>query len=439
MIKKLISGFQDHTVLEDMIIIMRKKELTILLDTFGLREQRNIESFLKLIASGAIDIKFLVSHKIPIDDGLRAYDILTGKIKESFTGILISYPENEFATDSRKVFLNKNFKTVKEINSLTIGFIGAGNFAQSNLLPHLKNQNLDTVCTSTPLNAKSVSSKFNFKNYTTERNEILNNDKIDTVFIVTRHNSHAKFVLEALDSGKNVFVEKPLALNENELQEIEKKYIENIDHNIYSKLFVGYNRRFSESFGIVKEYFSGVNEPFVINYRVNAGYFPPDSWYQDPAQGFRILSEGGHFLDVFSFILGEAKPTKVFAQVINSTNKLVRNHDSVSVNISYSDGSVCNLMYLANGSSKVDKEYCEVFSSGKSAIMNNFKEILLFDKKRKKYKSNGSKGHKEEIASFITNIKDGKEALIPFESLVNTSRITFAILESISIGGAIEL
>ncbi|GAB6282462.1 MAG: bi-domain-containing oxidoreductase [Ignavibacterium sp.] len=402
-------------------------------------EQRNVESFLSLIAKGSVKVKELISHTIPIEDGLRAYEILTGKIKEPFTGILISYPNNNNQIESPKVITNKKSKNVNSISKHLIGFIGAGNFAQSNLLPHLKNETLQMVCTTNPLNAKSVSEKFGFKEYTTSYEEILNSDKIDTVFIATRHNTHSKFVLEALNKGKNVFVEKPLALSKEELELIKEKYYEKLQSNKSIKLFVGYNRRFSEPFILIKDYFADTTEPFVINYRVNAGYFPPDSWYQDPEQGYRILSEGGHFIDIFNFITNESKPTKVFAQTINSNNKLVRNHDSVSVNISYADGSVCNLIYLANGSSKLDKEYCEIFSSGKTAVMNNFKEVLLLDKKKKKNKFNGSKGHKEEVLSFIKNIQSSDTEFIPFDSLYYTSLITFAILESISTGLPVEL
>lgn len=402
-------------------------------------EQRNVESFLNLISKGSVKVKELVSHKIPIEEGLRAYEILTGKIKEPFTGILISYPNRDIPTESPKVFTNKKNKNINSTFQHAIGFIGAGNFAQSNLLPHLKNVPLEMVCTTNPLNAKSVSEKYNFIEYTTSYEQIINSDKIDTIFIATRHNTHGKFVLEALNKGKNVFVEKPLTLSKEELEVIKQKYYDNLLNENFSKLLVGYNRRFSESFKKIKEFFIDNDEPYVINYRVNAGYFSPDSWYQDPEQGYRIVSEGGHFIDIFNFITNESKPVKVFAQTINSSNKLIRNHDSVSVNISYSDGSVCNLMYLANGSSKLDKEYCEIFSSGKTAVMNNFKEILLLDKKKKKYKFNGSKGHKEEVLSFINNIQSSEIELIPFDNLYNTSLITFAILESISTGLPIEL
>ena len=402
-------------------------------------EQRNVESFLNLIAKGSVNVKELISHKIPIEDGLRAYEILTGKIKEPFTGILISYPDNVSPSDSKKIFTNHKLKKVTQTSNPVIGFIGAGNFAQSNLLPHLRNKTLQMVCTTNPLNTRSVSEKFNFTHYTSDYKELLNDEKVDTIFIATRHNTHAKFVLETLEKGKNVFVEKPLALSKNDLVTIREKYYENTRNEINTKLLVGYNRRFSESFKNIKEFFSDSTEPFVINYRVNAGYFPPDSWYQDPEQGYRIVSEGGHFIDIFSFITNESKPVKVFAQTINSNNKLIRNHDSVSISISYSNGSVCNLMYLANGSSKLEKEYCEVFSSGKTAIMKNFKEVLLFDKKKKKYKFNGSKGHKEEVISFVKNIQSNDTELIPFDSLYNTSLVTFAILESISTGLPVEL
>lgn len=397
-------------------------------------ENRNLESFLNLISRKLVSVEDLITHEIPVENGLHAYDILTGKVKENFLGMLIKYPEENIHSLGRHIYLNKNHKKIKD-TATKIGFIGAGNFAQSNLLPYIKEAELKTVCTTNPLNAKSVSQKFNFQSFTTNPGDILDSEEINTVFIATRHNSHAKYVIEALKKNKNVFVEKPLALNETDLKTIAALYKEK-DGNV--KLTVGFNRRFSPSFIAIKEFFGVVTEPFVINYRVNAGYFPPDNWYQDPDQGYRIVSEGCHFIDVMQFITG-SKPVKVFAQTINSNNKSIRNYDSICVTVNFSDGSIGNLLYLANGSSKIPKEYCEVSSNGMTAVMDNFTKVKLFDSKKKELSFNGKKGHEEEVTVFLNNLKNANNNLIDFDSLYYTTLTTLRILDSVEKGTAVNI
>ncbi len=194
---------------------------------------------------------------------------------------------------------------------------------------------------------------------------------------------------------------------------------------------VGFNRRFSKQFNLIKEFFAKSTEPFLINYRVNAGYIPNTSWIQKPEEGGRIIGEGCHFIDVFDFLI-DSEPISVYASSIRTNNTEMKNEDNTIVTITYKNGSVANLIYLANGDKSVPKEYCEVFSSGKTAIMNDFHEVSLFNNsKRRKIKFDGKKGHKEEVDYFINLILGKVEEKLSFSSIISTTKLTVKILESI--------
>ncbi|MFA7361205.1 MAG: bi-domain-containing oxidoreductase [Candidatus Kapaibacterium sp.] len=397
-------------------------------------ENRNMQSIIDLLSQRKLDFASLITHKIPIEKGLEAYDIITGKSKEKFIGVLIEY-NPELAIISRKLEL----RATKIINeSINIGFIGAGNFAQSYLIPPLKEikVNLYGVCTSIPVNSKSVGEKFDFKFCTSDYKDVLDNSEINTVFVATRHDSHSYYVKEALKAGKNVYVEKPLAISIQELKEISNIYYNSDKQPL---LMVGFNRRFSRAFTDIKEFFKINNEPYFINYRVHAGHIPKSHWIQHPDQGGRILGEGCHFIDTMQFIT-DSYPKNVFARSIRSENSSIINDDNVIITIEFENGSVGNLLYLANGDISVPKEYCEIFAGGKTAIMNNFKENLYFANGKtisKKY--NGEKGHKEEVRSFINAVKGIEKPGISFESIYCTTLASLKALDSLKNNTVIEI
>lgn len=395
-------------------------------------ENRNMQAILDLISQNKLYVKSLTTHKIPISDGLKAYEIITGKKNEKYIAVLIEYPEN--VKLERKKFTSTK-KLLVQSSKTVVGFIGAGNFAQSNLIPHLITQkiNLNGVCTSTPVNSKSVAEKFNFEFYTTDYTEILNNENINTVFIVSRHDSHGKFVDEAIKKGKHIFVEKPLAITEEELETIKSSYDSN------KLLLVGFNRRFSKPFKDIKNFFEKTLEPFVINYRVNAGLILKTHWIQSSEQGGRIIGEVCHFIDTVSFITN-SRPVRVFAESINSDNSKMMNYDSVNIIVKFENGSVGNILYLANGDSSQPKEYCEIFSGGRTAVMNNFKEVIFYSNGKKSKKTySGEKGHKEEVSHFI-NLLEGKEQIqLTANSIFETTSLTFKIHDSLKSGNPIEL
>ncbi len=391
-------------------------------------ENRNMQAFLDLIAAGRINIKPLLTHKFEIEDFQAAYDLILGKKQELYRGILFEYDQT--FREEKKSFPQKD--SFKKSDKVSIGFIGAGNFATASLLPHLKKMDvtLHNVCTMEGVQAKNVAQKFGFKNFTTDPNEILNDKDINTVFVVTRHDSHAEFVLKALKNGKNVFVEKPLAINEAELSEIMR--LESREKN----LLVGFNRRFAPCIVDIKNYFN--SSPFNLLYRVNAGKIPLTHWVQRPEQGGRIIGEVCHFIDTLSFICGSL-PINVFASSISLNAGAEKEEDTMSCVIKFSDGSVGTIIYQANGANSVSKEYLEVSSRQKSAIMYNFEKVEFYQAGKKYSKNYSGKGHKEEVHTFISAIKNGEPSPISPESIFYTTKTTFAIIESMRTNKLVEI
>ena len=396
-------------------------------------ENRNMEAILDLIAAGSLDVKKIITHRFDVTEAAAAYDLVTGATKEPFIGIVLTYPESGNDT-GRLVPVGES--SGRGNQGVRLGFIGAGSFAQGYLLPHLEKLEVDRVAavTATPANAKSAAEKFGFALAGTDAVEVIESPETNALFIATQHDTHGDYVARGLERGKQVFVEKPLAISEEELQRIEELGATGKD-----RLMVGFNRRFSQSFEAIREHMRPVGEPLVLLYRVNAGHIPASHWVQRPEQGGRIIGEGCHFADTFASLV-EASPVRVYASAISSQNREVRNADSVSITIDYADGSVGTILYLANGAKGMAKEYCEVFGGGRSAIMNDFREVTLYSgTKRTTKKFDGTKGHREEVVATIEAMRSGSSMPIPFRSLVETTRVTFAALESLATGQPIRL
>ena len=292
------------------------------------------------------------------------------------------------------------------------------------------------LAASKSVNAKSIAKKYNFSFAATETAEVFGSKEINTIFIATRHDSHKKYIIEGIKNSKNVFVEKPLAINEEQLNKIEKV----INETNYNKpLQVGFNRRFSKPVKSMKDFFSEIREPLVIHYRVNAGFIPLSHWTQDLEQGGRIIGEGCHFVDTMIYLTGSL-PVSVFAQSIISQNSQVNNNDSVSITIQFKNGSVGHILYLANGDSSVPKEYCEVYGGNRTAIMANFKTVEYYkNNKMKKEKFDGRKGHNEEIEHFI-NVCMGKEKLLlSLEDIIAATKATFRAIDSLNKKQAVDI
>ncbi len=405
-------------------------------------ENRNMEAVLDLVEQKKLNFKALVSHTIPVQNALTAYEMITGKRKEKFLGVLLQYPEqlkfhNGLYQNGASTISQNGFHATEKVK---IGFVGAGNFAQSYLLPNLPKETvqLQGIAASRPVNAKAVANKFGFSFGATEAQEVIAAEDLDAVFIATRHDSHARFVIDALNAGKHVFVEKPLAVTPEELQAVREAW-EKVSEKKRVALAVGFNRRFSQPFQDIKRFFMNWQEPMVINYRVNAGFIPKTHWTQDAAQGGRMIGEGCHFIDTMQFLTG-AHPVRVFAESIDSRNTAVETKDNINVSIKFSDGSIGNLLYIANGTPSLEKEYCEVSCGGKTAIMQNFNRVDFYaGRKASKKKYDCGKGHREEVEHFF-NVCQGRETPeLTFESIYLTTLATFKVLESLLKGTVVNI
>lgn len=390
-------------------------------------EQRNMETFLDLVSQGVLKLNHLITHCYDIAEAEKAYDIVLGKVQEPHIGILLKYSDSE-GKETTKIPISETAKT----DNINVGFIGAGSFAQSYLVPNVKSwgASLGTVVTSKGITAKNVGEKFGFKNASSSYLDILEDTNINTVFIATPHNSHAKYTIESLKADKNVFVEKPLAMNQKELDEVLEAFKNSNGH-----LMVGFNRRFSSISKEIKKRFEGNGEPKVINIRVNAGFIPKEHWTQNPELGGgRIIGEICHFIDLFQFFT-DARPTKVYAESIKTSNAKITPEDNIAITVSYSDGSIGNLVYVANGDKSLPKELVEVFSGGKIGRIHDFREGSFHSgNKEEKLKMPG-KGHKQEVQVFLEELTQGRcRGPISFESLYDTTQLTFKILDSLKIG-----
>jgi polar amino acid transport system substrate-binding protein len=390
-------------------------------------ENRNMAAFVKLLENKALDLQPLTTHVFDIEKAEEAYDMVTGKTKARYIGILLKYPE----VDTQPLISVKpQAATCSSASIPGIGFIGAGSFAQKFLIPNAKmHGRLVGVVTSRGVTAKSVGEKFGFGISSTDPQEILANPEINAVFIATRHNSHARYVLAALEAGKSVFVEKPLAIEEEDLEKI----VETARRLPNSRLMVGFNRRFSPLALEAKKFFSPISEPLVINYRVNAGFIPKSHWIQTEEGGGRIIGEVCHFIDLLQF-LTESAPTRVFAECVSATNARVPNYDNVIITLRFQNGSVGQISYLACGDKALSKERVEIFGRGQTFIIDDFRTGERYcDGSCQKVKLAG-KGHKEEVELFLRAVREELPSPISLDSIRLTTDTTFKVIDSLRNG-----
>ncbi|NCG02833.1 MAG: Gfo/Idh/MocA family oxidoreductase, partial [Actinomycetales bacterium] len=369
-------------------------------------EQRNIAAFLDLVAAGTVTPSKLVTHRFDIADALDAYELLLGKKDEPYLGIVLEYAEKdagEVRAGRQITLANTGGVRTSEVR---VGFIGAGNFTKAVLLPELKKMPeiaLRTLCTATGMNAGETAKKEGFDIASTDYESMLQDESINTVFVTTQHNSHAKFVCEALEAGKHVFVEKPLAINEEQLGRIKEAV--GMGHaSATPVLMVGFNRRFSPHAALLKKYFAKRTGQMFLSYRINAGIIPPDVWVQDPEiGGGRIIGEGCHFIDFASHVIG-GKVVEVQAQCVETDNAGLIAEDNVSINLKYADGSVANILYVALGSADLAKERCEIYANESVAVMEDFCRTVCTGKLGKeKLTGKQSKGFAQELDAFFTS------------------------------------
>lgn len=374
-------------------------------------EKRNFEAILDIFDSNKLDVKNLISSEYDFENVNDAFDeLLTNK---SALGILIDYSKssNKKLVKTIKNKINYNFDKAK----INIGLIGAGNYATRILVPCFKNHatQFHTVCSQGGISGSSVAKKYAFTKATTDSNEIFKNEEIDTVVIATRHNSHANYVCEAIKNDKHVFVEKPLAININELKDIQKAY----KKSNKNQLMVGFNRRFSPLISYTKPFLDNLSEPKTFIATINAGKLPDDHWNHDfKIGGGRIIGEACHFIDLLRHLSGH-KITYINSRRIGNNDSMKITEDKCSITLGFEDGSFGTIFYLANGSKAFPKERIEVFSNEKVIQIDNFRSLKFYGwngvKNKKLWRQN--KGQKECINIFCESLKNGTPAIDPEE------------------------
>jgi predicted dehydrogenase/threonine dehydrogenase-like Zn-dependent dehydrogenase len=394
-------------------------------------ERRNMEAFLGLIGRNAISAAALTTHRFVIDDGAKAYEMLQNE--RDYVGIVLSYPEG---SDDPPATVHR--KAAVALKELRVGFIGAGSFAQSYLLPHLRDDSrtaLVGVCNAHGHSADHAAREFGFQYACTDPQRVLDDPTINTVFIATRHDIHAELTARALELGKHVFVEKPLAVDADGMARVIEAA-----HTSSAHLLVGFNRRFSPAIVEMKKFFDGLPGPMTLAYRVNAGFIPKGSWVHDGDEGGgRIVGEVCHFIDTLQFLTG-ASPVTLYAQAAGRGDGSITAADNVVITLAMTNGSVATITYHSNGDPSVPKEHLVCSANGRTAVMENFQRLDLHVRGRKKtVKYPGlDKGHRAEVHEFITSIVGGSASPIQFASLIDTTRASFAVLQSIATGEPIR-
>lgn len=396
-------------------------------------EQRNFEAVLDLLDSKALDPTTLVSHRFLLGKARDAYDLISGD--KSALAVLIEYQsEAEKSTSmlrDRTVILGNYGKEPSSNTKPVVGFIGSGNYATHVLIPAFKKTGvrLKSVSSGTGISGVHSGRKYHIEESTTASHSILDDVETNTIVIATRHDTHGEFVCEALRRGKNVFVEKPLAIDEEGLEMIIEAHNDLSSKGSVPMLMIGFNRRFAPQVRKMKDLLDAVKEPKVFIMTVNAGAIPAEHWTQDPGiGGGRIIGEGCHFIDLLRFLTGYPINSSVSTIIGRSPGVIVRD-DKVSFTLSFADGSVGTIHYLANGNKAFPKERLEVFCAGGILQLDNFRRLQGWGwpgfKSMKLWQQN--KGNEECVAEFIKAIKEGTGSPIPFSELVEVTRVSFNI------------
>jgi predicted dehydrogenase/threonine dehydrogenase-like Zn-dependent dehydrogenase len=402
-------------------------------------ETRNMEAFLQLLADGKISVEPLITHRFPIDQAPSAYDLITGRTAASFLGVLITYPE--IVDEAQRVEIAGAHPTsVLATKSVRIGLLGAGSFSMAVLLPAMKKvkeAEFVGVCAANGAHAQHAARKFGFRYSATDDHKLISDPEINTVVIATRHHLHAAQVLAALTAGKHAFCEKPLCLNEQELDEIARTYNQLDPQPL---LMVGFNRRFAPLATRLMEFRREIHEPLALHYRVNAGFIPADHWLNDPEQGGgRIIGEVCHFVDFLRYIVG-APLVEVQAHALANAGRY--SNDNLAASLRFSDGSHGTITYMANGDKSYSKERLESFGGGSVAVLEDFRRLELVSGGRKRVvqsRLRQDKGHRGEWQAFVTSVRGGTPSPIPVGEIIETMRATFALEESRSTGHSILL
>jgi predicted dehydrogenase len=405
-------------------------------------EGRNMQAIVDLMASGQLNVQPLITHRFEIEKAPQAYELITGKTKEPFLGVLLTYPGGDqperllpLPAQAESATTSISAGLASPASEVRLGVLGAGNFATAVLLPAI--QKLATIkpvgiVSASGASAQYAAEKFGYLYASSEENALLEDERINTVAILTRHHLHARQVLAGLAAGKHVFCEKPLALNLAELQEIESALKENSQGSL---LMVGYNRRFAPLARRLKDFIAERSEPLVAHYRVNAGFIPKTHWVHDLEQGGgRIIGESCHFIDFLTYLVGEP-PVSVSSQGIPDSG--LYQEDVAVMTFSFPDDSLGTVSYLANGDKAFSKERVEVFCGGRVAVLDDYRTLELVHKGNRqtlRSRLRQDKGHRAEWVAFADAIQHSGPAPIPYGHLFGVTRASFAAVEALRTG-----
>ncbi|MDT5296287.1 MAG: hypothetical protein QOJ76_3167 [Acidobacteriota bacterium] len=433
-------------------------------------EGRNLEAFLDLVAAGSVRTAPLVTHRFPVEEGERAYQLISGESKEKYLGILINYDterelerhvvnragaspassENGAAArgsvvrdDAGRIAGSRTDEgRVADARDgaarVRVGLVGAGEYARRMLLPHFKAEGVEfvSIATASGVTARDVGGRYGFARFVSGAGEVLEDARVNLVVIATRHDSHAELTRQALKRGLDVFVEKPLALSDEELDAVLEAAAAS-----RGRLTVGFNRRFSPLAREAKEFFADRRAPLSMLYRVNAGRVPRGHWTQDPREGGgRIRGEVCHFVDFMQYLAGSVVE-RVYAEPVASDDRQATEADSVFVTLKFADGSNGTIAYLAEGDRALPKERVEIFGAGRSFVIEDFRSASAYrDGRESRTKLRAQdKGQREEVRAVCAALLAGAPAPIPLDELAAATRATFRILDSLRTGETVKV
>jgi polar amino acid transport system substrate-binding protein len=403
-------------------------------------EGRNLAAFTDLMAQGRVDVRPLITHRFTLDAAKDAYAVVLGERKEGHLGVVFEYAAPHEKTPTLR--LRPPEPAPRAANPLTFGVIGAGRFAQAVLLPELTAQGgvrIAAVATAQGMTARHIAAKYGSDMCSSDHREVLARPDIGSVLIATRHASHAAIVCDAMTAGKNVFVEKPLATDEEQLARIIAAH-----ERYQGTLMVGFNRRYSPLCRELKLRLAARQAPVAMNWRfitplIGKGH--ESEWVHDrDSGGGRIIGEVCHMVDTCAYLI-DRPVVNVYARSIGGNLRALHNYDTLHITIAYDDGSIATLVYVANSDASIPSERLECHWEGAYAEIDNFKSAL-FSRKRKRERRfglNQQKGWKEEVREFVECVRQGRPGPVPFTSLVETTRVTFAVERSLERGAAVSL
>jgi predicted dehydrogenase/threonine dehydrogenase-like Zn-dependent dehydrogenase len=382
--------------------------------------QRNFEAVLDIMADGRLNVERLVTHRFPFACALDAYKLLEGD--EFYLGIVLEYPSEKSLETllQKRVAVRSSFGPTPSAPSrkVSVGFIGAGGYASKILLPAFQKSGAGLVSVSSKggLSAARAAHKFGFSEASTDTDAVFTDGRIDTVVVATRHDMHAALVCRGLKAGKHVFVEKPLALTSEQIDEIEQLYT---SLDVQPLVLVGFNRRFAPHIVRAKKLLGEVKGSKSYIYTVNAGAIPGDHWTQDPeAGGGRIVGEACHFIDLLRYLTGCS---------IAAVETTRQSGDTVSIHLKFKDGSIGTIHYLSTGHNLFPKERLEIFCDGRILVIDNFRKMTGYGwpgfRRMNLWCQN--KGAAEMVATYVKAIREGASSPIPFRELIEVARATF--------------